>query len=128
MKFLHWEVDAVEGTVVRVDLDAQANVMLLDDSNFSSYRHGHRFNYRGGLAERRRSRWCRRTPAAGTSSLTSAATATASTPASQRRLISGWGRRGQVDERPAVTDNSRRPFLHHRGFVVPSAALHPLAE
>ena len=52
MKFLHWEVDAVEGTVVRVDLDAQANVMLLDDSNFSSYRHGHRFNYHGGLAKR----------------------------------------------------------------------------
>jgi hypothetical protein len=52
MKFLHWEVDAVEGTVVRVDLDAQANVMLLDDNNFSSYRHGGSFNYRGGLAKR----------------------------------------------------------------------------
>jgi hypothetical protein len=52
MKFLHWEVDAVEGTVVRVDLDAQANVMLLDNSNFSSYRREGRFNYRGGLARR----------------------------------------------------------------------------
>jgi hypothetical protein len=52
MKFLHWEVDAVEGTIVRVDLDAQANVMLLDDSNFSSYRHGCRFHYFGGLAKR----------------------------------------------------------------------------
>jgi hypothetical protein len=54
MKFLHWEVDAVEGTVVRVGLDAQANVMLLDDSNFLSYRHGHRFRYFGGLAKRSR--------------------------------------------------------------------------
>jgi Domain of unknown function (DUF1883) len=52
MKFLHWEVDAVEGTVVRVDLDTQANVMLLDDSNFLSYRRGASFNYRGGLARR----------------------------------------------------------------------------
>jgi hypothetical protein len=51
MKLLHWEVDAVEGTVVRVDLDAQANVML-DDVNFSSYRHGRRFRYYGGLAKR----------------------------------------------------------------------------
>jgi hypothetical protein len=38
MKFLHWEVEAAEGTVVRVELDAQANVMLMDGSNFSAYR------------------------------------------------------------------------------------------
>jgi hypothetical protein len=51
MKFLHWEVDAVQGTVVRVELDSQANVMLLDDSNFSSYRGGRQFRYFGGLAK-----------------------------------------------------------------------------
>ena len=45
MQFLHWQVDAVNGTVVRVELDAQANVMLMDSSNFSSYRSGGRFRY-----------------------------------------------------------------------------------
>jgi hypothetical protein len=45
-------VDAVEGTVVRVELDAQANVMLMDDSNFSSYRSGRQFRYYGGRAKR----------------------------------------------------------------------------
>jgi hypothetical protein len=52
MKFLHWEVDAVEGTVVRVELDAQANVMLMDDSNFYSYRGGRQYRYFGGHAKR----------------------------------------------------------------------------
>lgn len=52
VKFLHWEVDAVEGTVVRVELDAQANVMLMDSSNFSSYRSGSQFRYFGGHTTR----------------------------------------------------------------------------
>jgi hypothetical protein len=52
MQFLHWEVDAVDGTVVRVELDAQANVMLMDSSNFSSYRSGRQFRYFGGHAKR----------------------------------------------------------------------------
>ena len=56
MKFLHWEVDAVEGTIVRVDLHAQANVMLLDDNNFSSYRRGGTFNWLGAWPSGRRSR------------------------------------------------------------------------
>ena len=52
MRFLHWEVDAVQGTVVEVELDSQANVMLMDDINFSSYRRGSTFRYHGGLAKR----------------------------------------------------------------------------
>jgi hypothetical protein len=50
MKFLHWEVDAVQGTVVRVEIDARANVMLMDSSNFCSYRSGRQFRYYGGYA------------------------------------------------------------------------------
>ena len=51
MKFLHWEIDAVEGTVVRIELSAQANGMLMDSSNFSSYRSGRQFRYFGGHAK-----------------------------------------------------------------------------
>jgi len=52
MQYLHWEIRAGGRTVVRVDLDAQANVMLLDENNYAAYRRGHSFNYRGGLAKR----------------------------------------------------------------------------
>jgi len=52
MKFLHWEIQADEGAVVRVELDRQANVRLLDDSNFSAYRSGRRHRYQGGLMTR----------------------------------------------------------------------------
>lgn len=52
MKFLHWEVDAADGTVVRVELDSQANVMLMDNINFPSYRSGRSFSYHGGHAKR----------------------------------------------------------------------------
>lgn len=51
MKFLHWEIDAGSNNVIRVDLDSQANVMLLDESNFHSYRSGRQFRYSGGLAK-----------------------------------------------------------------------------
>lgn len=53
MKFLHTEYsDLSPENVVRVTLDRQANVQLLDDINFSHYRKGERFKYYGGLAER----------------------------------------------------------------------------
>lgn len=51
MQFLHWEVNAGMNTVVRVELNRQANVMLLDDINFSSYRRGGEYRYFGGLAK-----------------------------------------------------------------------------
>ncbi len=34
MKFLHWEVEAGPDNVIQVELSRQANVLLLDDSEF----------------------------------------------------------------------------------------------
>ncbi len=50
MEFLHTDFWGGANAVVLVSLDGQANVMLLDDSSFSAYRHGHSFNYYGGWA------------------------------------------------------------------------------
>lgn len=52
MKFLHWQIDAEQGNVVRVELNRQANVRLLDDVNFSAYRGGRRHRYYGGRVTR----------------------------------------------------------------------------
>lgn len=41
MKFLHFDAWTETGDVIRVDLEgSEANVLVLDDSNFNSYRHG----------------------------------------------------------------------------------------
>ena len=52
MDFLHADFRIGPHDRVLVDLDGQANVMLLDDVNFSSYRRGQAFNYIGGWAVR----------------------------------------------------------------------------
>jgi hypothetical protein len=52
MKFLHYEFDLTTSDAVRVTLDKQANVRLLDGSNFQKYRNGQSHEYYGGLAER----------------------------------------------------------------------------
>lgn len=52
MNYLHYDLQLKSGDIVEVDLDKQANVRLLDDSNFSSYRRGDRHQYFGGLAEK----------------------------------------------------------------------------
>jgi hypothetical protein len=52
MNFLHYEVDADDGDIVEVTLDRQANVRLLDGTNFSSFRSGRRHTCHGGLAKR----------------------------------------------------------------------------
>jgi hypothetical protein len=52
MKHLHWEISADSGAVVRVELDRQANVSLLDDNNYSSFQSGHNHVYYGGHAKR----------------------------------------------------------------------------
>lgn len=52
MNFLHWQIQADVGNVVRVELDRQANVRLLDDINFSAYRSGRSHRYHGGHAVR----------------------------------------------------------------------------
>lgn len=50
MDLLHTEFDGGPENVVVVTLDHQANVMLLDELAFSSYRSGSRFSYHGGRA------------------------------------------------------------------------------
>ena len=50
MNFLHTDVWPGPDEAIVVTLDGQANVMLLDDANFSYYRRGHSFSYRGGWA------------------------------------------------------------------------------
>lgn len=48
MNFLHSEFRGSSDKVAVVTLDHQANVMLLDATNFSAYRRGARFKYYGG--------------------------------------------------------------------------------
>lgn len=45
---LHADFHLDEGDIVHVTIDHQANVMLLDDSAYYSYRSGGRFQYHGG--------------------------------------------------------------------------------
>ncbi len=50
MNYLHQEFEAGPDDLVEVTLDGQANVMLLDATNFEKYRKGESFRYHGGLA------------------------------------------------------------------------------
>lgn len=52
MKFLDYEVDLGSNDVVEVTLDAQANIKLMDNANFSDYRNGRKHHFYGGLAKR----------------------------------------------------------------------------
>ncbi|MGA7495923.1 MAG: DUF1883 domain-containing protein [Isosphaeraceae bacterium] len=52
MNFLHAESHLDAGDLAVIELDSQANVMLMDDINFSSCRSGRSFRYHGGLAKR----------------------------------------------------------------------------
>lgn len=49
MNYLHYDLQLQSGDTVEVTLDKQANVRLLDDSNFSSYQRGKQHRYYGGL-------------------------------------------------------------------------------
>ncbi len=51
MNFLHYEVDVQAGDAVEVTLDKQANVRLLDPSNYGRYQRGQPHRYHGGLAK-----------------------------------------------------------------------------
>jgi hypothetical protein len=51
MNFLNYELQLDAGDIVEVTLDKQANVRLLDDINFSSYKAGQHHTYYGGLAK-----------------------------------------------------------------------------
>ena len=52
MNHLHYQFDAGPDEVVEVTLDHQANVLLMDDSNYNNYRHSRSFRYYGGHATR----------------------------------------------------------------------------
>jgi hypothetical protein len=51
MNYLVYEVDVGPLDVVEVTLDKQANVRLMDASNYQSYRSGRAHRYYGGLAK-----------------------------------------------------------------------------
>ncbi len=51
MDFLHQDFHLSSDQTVVVTLDKQANVMLLDDSQFQNYRAGRGFRYHGGLVK-----------------------------------------------------------------------------
>jgi hypothetical protein len=48
MNFLHWTFQSGPDNVVQVELDHAANVIMLDDNNFSAFRRGSRYSYLGG--------------------------------------------------------------------------------
>ena len=52
MNYLHTEFWGGSQTVALVNLDRQANVMLLTDTDYSAYRGGRSFYYYGGWATR----------------------------------------------------------------------------
>jgi hypothetical protein len=52
MSFIHAEEFLSDGDVVVVDCDHQCNVLVMDDSNFRSYRSGQRYHYHGGFYQR----------------------------------------------------------------------------
>jgi Domain of unknown function (DUF1883) len=52
MSFLHLREHLDSGDTVVVSCDHQCNVMVMDDSNFSSYRSGRQFRYLGGFFKR----------------------------------------------------------------------------
>lgn len=49
MNHLHIRDYIQGGRTVRVEIDTQANVMLLDDVNYSHYKSGLNFRYDGGF-------------------------------------------------------------------------------
>ncbi|MCK9400656.1 MAG: DUF1883 domain-containing protein [Bacteroidales bacterium] len=48
MNYLHYEFSLTSNDVVEVTLDKQANVRLLDSSNFQKYRSGQKYTFYGG--------------------------------------------------------------------------------
>ena len=48
MNYLHQEFDAAPSDVIEVTLDHAANVLLLDETNYASYRGGKPYRYQGG--------------------------------------------------------------------------------
>jgi len=51
MNFLHYDLQLSPDQVVEVTLDKQANVRLLDETNYAKYKRGERHQYYGGLTK-----------------------------------------------------------------------------
>lgn len=51
MDYLHQDFQIGQDQTIEVSLDRQANVILLDDTQYQNYRQGRQFSYIGGLAE-----------------------------------------------------------------------------
>lgn len=51
MNYLHYELDVSPDDVIEVTLDKQANVRLLDYSNYQNYKNGKDHKYYGGNAK-----------------------------------------------------------------------------
>ncbi len=49
MEHVHFELNANAGQVVRIELNQQANVLLLDPLNYMSYCRGDAYRYHDGL-------------------------------------------------------------------------------
>jgi hypothetical protein len=73
MNYLHSELNLEAGDVVVVKLDSQANVVLMNWSNYEAYQDGRAYRYYGGLAEKTPVRLEPPGAGTGTSSLTWAA-------------------------------------------------------
>lgn len=50
MNYLHHEIEADKNDNIEVSLSESANVQLMDEANFASYRSGQSFHYFGGYA------------------------------------------------------------------------------
>jgi hypothetical protein len=50
MNYLHYEFNLTSNDVVVVTLDKQANVRLMDSTNYQNYRSGRQHTYHGGGA------------------------------------------------------------------------------
>ena len=50
MNYLHYDLNLQEGDLVEVTLNKQANVRLLNGTNYLQYRRGAQHRYYGGLA------------------------------------------------------------------------------
>ena len=51
MDHLHLREYIQGGRVVKVSIDMQSNVLLMDDINYSHYKNGHSFRHQGGFAK-----------------------------------------------------------------------------
>lgn len=51
MSFLHKDFRAGPSNIIVVNLDTQANVLLLDTANYNAYCQGRQYRYAGGLAK-----------------------------------------------------------------------------